>query len=163
MDYLPNKLKELKIYVNNKISLDKLPNFHKLTLIYDCKVPIDLDFLLNSLEYFSMNYNFSLDELNNLPNSIKILKLVNVKNVIIHSSVLDLDLLNCDEVIIPLQIKKLRLNNIKHIIFLDGEYNFEEVDIMVDKSTKITNLSKNLKIEKSNDFDIENYQIKYSS
>ena len=149
IEKLPKTLKELKLQINQQIPLDNLPNIRKLDMHSTCIQ--QLDFLPNTLEEFAFETFYSDQELNNLPNSLKKIKLSCVKGVIIPESVCDVFIRGTDKVIIPLGVKKLHLHGGIEIIFLDDEYDFEEVDISIDKQTKIINLPKNLIIT-YNDF-----------
>ena len=148
IEKFPLTLKELKLQINQQISLDNLPNIRKLYLQSMCIQ--QLDFLPNTLEEFTFETYYSKQELNNLPNSLKKICLTCVNRVIIPESVYEVEIRGTDKVIIPLGVKKMNLYNVMEIIFLDDEYDFEEVDIECDKQTKIVNLPENLIIAKTN-------------
>jgi len=157
IDILPKTLKELKLNVRNKIPLDNLPNLRKLELHSSCIQ--QLDFLPNTLEELIIKISRRGEqELLNLPNSIRILCLRNVKRVIIPNNVLDIDIKIAEKVIIPINVKKINLDRIREIIFLDDKYDFKKVVIECDKHTKIVNLPKDLKIDIEEIFD-NTYQI----
>jgi len=152
IEKFPSTLKELKIKINQQIPLNNLPNIRKLDLQTTCIQ--QLDFLPNTLEEFIFETFYYEQKLNNLPNSLKKIYLNCVKEVVIPESVCDVFIRGTYKVIIPLGVKKLHLYGSMEmeIIFLDDEYNFEEVDIGCVNHTKIINLPKNLHIDKTEQF-----------
>ena len=127
--------------------LIELPNVKKLILNCYCKY--NIDFLLNSIiDLKIVNYSEYTDNIliDNLPNSVKKLEIYGVKNPNIPPFIESLKMTLFEKAIIPTTIKKLNCEMMKNeeLIFLDEEYNFEEVNIINCK--KIVNLPKNLKI-----------------